>query len=215
MMSSQSYFKQWSRGIIIAGIALILSACGASDSTNNSNAGPYAAFLQDVQLFNQSHPIAIVETTEGTFAIELYETQLPLTVAHFVKLAVNGRYNGSTVYNVLDNFAAYLGDKSGAGTEALDVQSIALETHPDIIHDNEGIVGLVHQSGIQCATSGNKEQCAKDALNSAKTFFYITLAPEPSLNGSYAAFGKVIKGMQIVRALHRGSTITKLVIVAK
>ena len=215
MIFSRSSFSLGCKLVVIVSSLVLVTACGRAENTTSSIPGPYANFIQDIQLFNQSHPLAIVETTDGTFAIELYQTQLPRTVEHFIKLAVGGRYDGSAVYNVIDNFAVYMGDKSGSMTEAADVQSLALETHPDIRHDSEGIVGMVHQSGMQCATSGNKEQCARDALNSAKTFFYITLSPEPGLNDSYAAFGKVVKGMQIVKNMRRGTTITKIAVIAK
>lgn len=214
MMSLLSRFRTVIKlGSLAVGL-LVLTACGASGSPDTVP-GPYATFLQDIQLFNQDHPIAIFETNVGTFAVELYKTQLPLTVDHFTKLAVAGRYDGSSVYNLIDNFAVYLGDKSGSMTEALDVLPIDLEIHPDIRHDSEGMIGLVHQSGIQCATSGNKEQCAQDALNSAKSFFYITVAPTPNLNNTYATFGKVVKGMQIVKGLRRGTILNKVVVVAK
>ena len=195
---------------------LILSSCGSASQPNQTiDQGPFAVFLQGIELFNVADPIAVVETDQGTFAIELYKTQMPKSVEHFMQLALAERYNDSKVYESISNFATYFGDKSGAATEATDVQPLALETHPDIQHAVEGTVGFVHQSGVQCVNSPNKDQCAQAALNSAKTFFYITLAPAPSLNNSYAAFGRVVKGMQIVKNLRKGNVIQKVTIVER
>lgn len=216
MMSFSSSALRLFRLSSISFLALAITACGSADTTNPAaSAGPFATFLEGVELFNVKDPIAIVETDQGTFAIELLKNQMPNSVAHFISVATTGHYDTSTVYNTVNNFAVYMGDKSGAMTEARDVDPLPLETHPDISHDAAGVVGFVHQSGAQCVTSPNKEQCAKDALNSAKTFFYITLSAQPSLDGSYAPFGKVVKGLEIVKALNRGNKIQKVTIVAR
>ncbi|MBI4836630.1 MAG: peptidylprolyl isomerase [Candidatus Abawacabacteria bacterium] len=213
------FSHSWSAYLRASAVILLmvtLVACGNANTTDpTQNSGPFATFLKDVEFFNIAHPVAVVETDQGTFAIELYKTQAPNSVAHFIAQAIDTRYDGSSVYNTISNFAVYLGDKSGAAKEALDVEPINLETHPDLKHDSAGVVGLVHESGAQCVSSPNKEQCAKDSLNSAKTFFYITLSPQPTLDGSYAVFGKVAKGLEIVKGLRKGNKITKITILQK
>ena len=215
MIILQSLLRRLSALLIIFCL-LIITGCGSGDTTPDpTTEGPFATFLKDIELFNLADPIAIVETDQGTFAIELYKTHMPNSVARFTELALAQRYDASKVYNTVNNFAVYMGDKSGTGTEASDVKPLALETHPDITHATDGMVGFVHQSGAQCVSSPNKAQCSQDALNSAKTFFYITLAPTPSLDNTYAVFGKVVKGLQIVKNLRKGNVIQKVTIVER
>jgi cyclophilin family peptidyl-prolyl cis-trans isomerase len=196
---------------------LLLVGCGESTTPNGSTVvtGPFAEFAKDIELLNNTDPIAIVETDQGTFAIELYEKMTPNTVRHFGQMVGEKRYEGSSVYNVANNFAVYLGDKSGNATEDSTIEPLALETHPDLHHDSAGVVGFVHQTGSNCVVSGNREQCLKDALNSARSFFYITLAEEPSLDNIYAPFGRVVKGLEIVKNLKKGNKIKNITIVKR
>lgn len=216
MISFSSSSFRALRVLSISFLVLAITACGSTAGTSNTiENGPFAVFLQGVEVFNTQDPLAIVETDQGTFAIELLKNQFPNSVAHFIAVATSAHYDNSTVYNAINNFAVYMGDKSGSAQEVSDVNTLPLETHPDIQHNTAGVVGFVHQSGAQCVSSPNKEQCAKDALNSAKTFFYVTLSAQPSLDGSYAPFGKIVKGLEIVKNLHRGNKINKVTIVSR
>lgn len=198
----------------VLSLSFFVIACG-QEATPEPTAGPFAEFVKDLELFNQTDPIAVVETDVGTFAIELLNVQMPNSVAHFVKNVSEKRYENSLVYSVALGFATYMGDKSGALKEPGDVTSLTLETHPDIKHDAAGIVGFVHETGSRCTTAPNPQECAKSALNSAKTFFYVTLNAEPSLDNIYAPFGRVVKGLEIVRNLKKGNKITKITVVQR
>ncbi|OGC81664.1 MAG: hypothetical protein A2V81_05360 [Candidatus Abawacabacteria bacterium RBG_16_42_10] len=214
MIASSLPISRFGRIICVLCISVLLAACGGSE-VPQTTPGPFAEFVKDIELSNQSDPIAIVETDVGTFGIELFNVQMPTSVAHFVKNVSEQRYENSLVYNVASGFAAYMGDKSGALKEPGDVTPLSLETHPDIKHDAAGIVGFVHETGSRCTTAPNPEECAKSALNSAKTFFYVTLNAQPSLDNVYAPFGRVAKGLEIVRNLKKGNKITKITVVQR
>ncbi len=199
---------------VISSTVIALTACG-QDAAQQPTVGPFAEFVKDIELSNQSDPIAVVETDVGTFAIELLNVQMPNSVAHFVQNVSTKRYENSVVYNVASGFAAYMGDKSGAIKEPTDVTPLSLETHPDIKHDAAGIVGFVHETGARCTSAPNPEECAKSALNTAKTFFYVTLNPQSSLDNIYAPFGRVVKGLEIVRNLKKGNKITNITVVQR
>lgn len=197
-------------------ISVLLSGCGADAPANPATfSGPFAGFVKDIELFDISNPLAVVETDQGTFAIELYERQVPDAVRHFGARVAENRYTDSAVYNVVGSFAAYMGDKSGLGKDDTLIAPLALQTHPDLYHDAAGVVGFVRETGTTCVSLVEQEQCLKNALNSSRSLFYITLAPQPSLDNSYVAFGKVIKGLEIVRNLKKGNKIQAVTIVRK
>ena len=198
-------------------VTILLAACGESNLPNGSTVvtGPYAEFAKDIELNNNTDPIAIVETDQGTFAIELYEKMTPNSVRQFGQMVGEKRYEDSSVYNVANNFAIYMGDKGGNGKEDGAIPPLALETHPDLHHDSAGVVGFVHETGSNCVTSPDRATCLKNALNSARSFFYITLAEERSLDNVYAPFGRVVKGLEIVRNLKKGNKIKLITIVKR
>lgn len=215
MKTSLSSLPQ--RLVALCCVTVLLAACGEASTPNAGTmvTGQYAEFAKDIELLNNTDPIAIVETDQGTFAVELYEKMTPNSVRHFGQMVGEKRYEESTVYNVVNNFALYLGDKSSSGREDSTIEPLALETHPDLHHDSAGVVGFVHETGSNCVASGNREQCLKDALNSARSFFYITLGEEPSLDNVYAPFGRVVKGLEIVKNLKKGNKIKNITIVRK
>ncbi len=196
---------------------LLFTACGDNSAPNGSTVvtGPYAEFAKSIELLNNTDPIAIVDTDQGTFGIELYEKMVPNSVQHFGQMVGEKRYENSSIYNVVNNFAIYMGDASGNGVEDAQIQPLSLETHPDLHHDSEGVVGFVHQTGSNCVAGNDQATCLANALNSARSFFYITLAAEPSLDNVYAPFGRVVKGMEIVKNLKKGNKIKSITIVKR
>jgi cyclophilin family peptidyl-prolyl cis-trans isomerase len=69
---------------------------------------------------------------------------------------------------------------------------IPLEIAPSLKHNAPGVVAMAHGP----------------SPNSASSQFYITLSPQPALDGKYAIFGGVISGMEAVRAIVKGDKMT-------
>jgi len=130
-----------------------------------------------------ANPIAVFETTKGTFEIELYRDKAPKTVENFVTLANKGFYDGLIFHRVIDGFMIQGGDPSGNGTGGPGY-TIPDEFHKDLKHDSEGILSM-----------------ANAGPNTGGSQFFITLAKTPWLDGHHAVFGKVIKGMEVVRTI--------------
>lgn len=133
-----------------------------------------------------NHPIAVLTLNTGEkVEIELYPEQAPVTVANFKTLANAGFYDGLTFHRVVDNFMVQGGDPNGNGTGG-----------PDYFIKGEfmknGVVNtLLHEKGVISMARAND-------YNSGGSQFFIMLGTENSLNGDYAAFGKVIKGMEAI-----------------
>lgn len=134
------------------------------------------------------NPIAIVETSMGTFKIELFADKVPNTVQNFIDLVNRGFYKDMIFHRVVAGFVIQTGDPTGTGRGGSE-KSIKLEIHPDLKHDSAGIVGMARTQDPDSATSQ----------------FYVTLKPTPNLDGPpfgpYAVFGKVIEGLDVVMAI--------------
>ena len=135
----------------------------------------------------QENRIADIETNMGAMTVELYETRAPDTTSNFIELANRGFYNDMTFHRVIDDFMIQGGDPKGDGTGGSG-KTIKMETHPELTHV-DGAVAMARSQDPDSASSQ----------------FYICDGAQPSLDGPpygpYAVFGKVINGMDVVRAI--------------
>ena len=132
--------------------------------------------------------IAVFETNKGTFEIGLYTDKAPITTRNFMDLVNNGFYDGLIFHRVMDGFMIQGGDPNGDGSGGPGYE-IEDEFHPDLKHDSAGILSM-----------------ANAGPNTGGSQFFITLAPASWLDGKHAVFGKVIKGMDIVKAIGKVPT---------
>jgi cyclophilin family peptidyl-prolyl cis-trans isomerase len=157
-------------------------------------AGP-ATTLATMQTYTQAaaarqeRTLAILETDRGTMEIELFRQDAPLTVANFISLAKSKEpfFNGLSFMRVVPYFVIQGGDPRN-DQEGGPGYSIRCEinTHPF----ERGSVGM--------ALSG------KDTGGSQ---FFITLSPQPHLDGAYTCFGRVISGMSVAEHMTAGDRI--------
>ena len=129
----------------------------------------------------QARRFARWSTSMGSWTVELYDELVPITVNNFVDLANEGFYNNLIFHRVIDGFMIQDGCPLGTGYGGPGY-TIPDEFHPDLVHDQAGILAMARTS----------------APNSAGSQYYITLAPQPHLNGGYAVFGKVLEGLENV-----------------
>lgn len=127
----------------------------------------------------------------GTIKIELYPKYAPNTVANFVNLVEEGFYNGNTFHRLVPGFVLQGGDPEGNGTGGPGY-SIKGEFRENGYTKNT----LKHKAGIiSMARSASPD--------SAGSQFFIVLADtqmiSASLDNKYAAFGKVIQGMDVIK----------------
>ena len=135
-----------------------------------------------------ANPIAVFETNQGTFEVELFEDKAPITVKNFTDLAEKGFYDGLIFHRVIDGFMIQGGDPNGTGTGGPGY-TIPDEFGEGLKHDSEGVLSM-----------------ANAGPNTGGSQFFITLAPTPWLDGHHAIFGKVVKGMDVVRAIGKVDT---------
>ncbi len=120
-----------------------------------------------------------------SFVIELCPEQAPITCENFLKLVKSGFYNGLTFHRVIDGFMAQGGDPEGTGCGGSD----------------ENIKGEFRMNGVNNTlshTRGVISMARSQSPNSASSQFFICYGDCTFLDGQYAAFGKVIEGMETV-----------------
>lgn len=127
----------------------------------------------------------------GTIKIELYPKYAPNTVANFVNLVEEGFYNGNTFHRLVPGFVLQGGDPDGNGTGGPGY-SIKGEFRENGYTKNT----LKHTTGII-------SMARSLSPDSAGSQFFIVLADSQmisaSLDNKYAAFGKVIQGMEVIK----------------
>ena len=121
----------------------------------------------------------------GVIKIELDPAAAPKTVANFEKLVKEGFYNGLTFHRVIPGFMIQGGDPLGngmGGSRENIVGEFAQNGHPNPIGHRRGVISMARSS----------------MPNSASSQFFIMHGDAPHLDGSYAAFGHVTEGMNVV-----------------
>jgi len=126
---------------------------------------------------------ATIKTTKGDIVMDLYAKQAPLTVNSFAFLAAQKWFDNVAFHRVIDGFVAQTGDPTGTGLGGPGYE-FGDEISPDLNFDSAGMVGMANSGS---GTNGSQ--------------FFITLAPQKSLDGNYTVFGKVTSGMDVVNAL--------------
>lgn len=131
-------------------------------------------------------PQVQVEMENGKkFKIELYPELAPQTVANFLELVKSGFYDGLKFHRVIEGFMAQGGDPEGNGTGGAE-HNVTGEFAANGFNNI-----LSHQRGVLSMARGQFN-------NSASSQFFICYDDCSFLDGSYAAFGKVIEGMDVV-----------------
>ena len=122
----------------------------------------------------------------GVITLELYPDKAPITVANFVRLAREGFYDGLTFHRIMDGFMIQGGDPAGNGTGGSGVTIRGEFSANGVDNDLSHIRGT-----ISMARPGRD-------MDGASSQFFITVADvSASLDGQYAAFGRVVAGMEV------------------
>lgn len=164
------------RFFIIAFILIILlTACSnkTTDETSTDN-------------LEVTDMVQIIMEDGGVIKIELYGNLAPITVENFKKLVNEGFYDGLIFHRVIKNFMIQCGDPTGTGMGG------SSETIFGEFANNKFDNPLKHERGV--ISMGRKS----NDKNSASSHFFICQAAYAYGDGDYAAFGRVVEGMDVV-----------------
>lgn len=145
--------------------------------------GSKAVYAEDLE---KKNPIVTLEISElGDIEIELYPDVAPNTVRNFISLVEEGYYDGIIFHRVIPGFMVQGGDPTGTGTggPGYAIKGEFLQNgFPNQLKHDRGVISMARTS----------------APNSAGSQFFIMVEKSPHLDGAYAGFGQVVKGMEIV-----------------
>ena len=122
----------------------------------------------------------------GVIELELYPEKAPKTAANFEKLAQEGFYDGLTFHRIIPGFMIQGGDPEGTGMGG-SKENIPGEFAANGFREND----LKHTRGVISMARATDP-------NSASSQFFIMHEDAPHLDGSYAAFGRVVRGIEVV-----------------
>ncbi len=121
----------------------------------------------------------------GDIKAELYPDVAPITVENFIKLAGSGFYNGLTFHRIIPGFMIQGGDPEGTGMGGPGYSikgEFSSNGFPNPLNHSRGVLSMARSM----------------MPDSAGSQFFIMHEDAPHLDGQYAAFGKVIEGIEVV-----------------
>ena len=131
-------------------------------------------------------PEVQINTTMGSFNVELYPKQAPKTCQNFLELAKRGYYDNVIFHRIIPDFMVQGGDPTGTGRsgESIYGGKFQDEITRELKHTGAGILSM-----------------ANAGPNTNGSQFFITLAPCPHLDGKHTVFGRISSGMTTVQRL--------------
>lgn len=187
-----NYPKEWTN---LPGIIKNVSTVKTYKSQTKTKLGQIFYTNADyVRAVSRKNARAILTTEKGTFTIEFFPEDAPLTVDNFIRLAKANYFNGLAIHRVVPNFVMQDGDPRGDGNGGPGWQ---IRCELNMKSYERGAVGM--------ALSG------KDTGGSQ---WFVTHSPQPHLDGGYTVFGKVNEtDMKVVDTFVRGDKILTVKII--
>lgn len=141
-----------------------------------------------------------METGQGAIEIELYGSDAPITVANFLKYVTGGHFDGAEFYRVV----TYANDNGAPKIEVIQGGlNEGVSPFPAIVHESTQLTGISHSDGVL--------SMARGGVGTASSEFFICIGDQPGLDfgqprnadgQGFAAFGKVVSGMEVVRGIN-------------
>ncbi len=178
---------------IILGATLLSVSCGGQ--------GPEPAPTPKPKTYSSPPPMvidtskqytAVIETVRGNLVLELFASDVPVTVNNFVFLARDGFYDGTTFHRVIPGFMAQGGDPTGTG-----------RGNPGYSFADEFSVHTHVAGALSMANSGPDTNGCQ---------FFIAYTPQHQLDGIHSVFGQLIEGMDVLEKIKQGDAMIRIVV---
>lgn len=180
-------------GAILIAVALFSISCAATPSEPAATLKPMSYSAPPPMTINTSKQYtATIETGKGNIVLELFASDVPVTVNNFVFLAREGFYDGTTFHRVISSFMAQGGDPTGTGTGGPGY------TFADEFTKHTHVTGALSMANAGQNTNGSQ--------------FFITYTPQNHLDGKHSVFGQLIDGMDVLETIEQGDTIVRITI---
>jgi cyclophilin family peptidyl-prolyl cis-trans isomerase/HEAT repeat protein len=128
-----------------------------------------------------------IDTERGAFTIRLAGSEAPLTVTNFRKLARAAYFDGARIHRVVPGYVVQDGDPGGTGNGG---PGYEIRDEINTLSYGAGTVGMA----LAGPDTGGSQ-------------WFVTMRPQPQLDGTYTAFGQVVEGMDVVNRIEQGDRI--------
>jgi peptidyl-prolyl cis-trans isomerase B (cyclophilin B) len=165
------------RPFLLLALALGLAGCGGGDKA--------ASTASSDELDPDTTYRLVLDTTEGSFTIELDQQLAPNTARSLVRLARNGFFDGTKFHRVVPGFVIQGGDPTGTGSGGPGYSTV--DVPPGDAKYTEGVVAMAKTQNQAPGTAGSQ--------------FFVVTGADIGLPPEYAIVGRVTKGMATVKAI--------------
>lgn len=200
--------------VIVIGLLLIAGIFGFSIYQSKNT----ASMSNESSAAETATTRATIATAKGNIVVELYPADAPKTIDNFEKLAKNGLYAGTTFHRVVPGFVIQGGDpnskdndpsndgQGGPGYQFEDeINPWSLGLPEADIQELEAM-GYKYRRDLASHTMdvGALAMANSGPATNGSQFFIVTDEAQPHLDGRHTVFGKVVEGMDVVRAIAQG-----------
>ena len=180
-------------GSILVLVTLLVASCNVTASGPATTEKPMSYSTPPPMTIDKSKQYtATIETEKGKLVLELFASDVPVTVNNFVFLAREGFYDNTTFHRVIHGFMAQGGDPTGTGGGGPGY------SFADEFTEHTHVVGALSMANAGPSTNGSQ--------------FFITYAPQHHLDGKHSIFGQLVTGMDVLEAIEQGDTIVRITI---
>ena len=173
--------------IILVLVAFLSASCGGATPERKTYSAPPPMTIDTNKKYT-----ATIKTKKGDLVLELFASDVPVTVNNFVFLAREGFYDGTIFHRIIPDFMAQGGDPTGTGTGGPGY------SFADEFTEHTHITGALSMANAGPNTNGSQ--------------FFITYTPQHHLDGKHSVFGQLIEGMDVLKKIKNGDTIIRITI---
>jgi len=179
-------------GAILVLVTLLLTSCTTTPTEPAQTKKPMSYSTPPMTIDTSKQYTATIEIGKGNIVLELFASDVPVTVNNFVFLAGEGFYDGTTFHRVIPDFMAQGGDPTGTGTGGPGYK------FADEFTEHTHVTGALSMANAGPNTNGSQ--------------FFITYSPQHHLDGKHSVFGQLVNGMDVLEAIENGDTIVQITI---
>lgn len=216
-----------SRGALPILVASLFTLAGCAQESNGPEVGCKTSRVPCLS----GSALVSLETEKGLVLLQLDGAQAPLTSGNFLDLVKRGIYNGTVFHRVIRSPLPFVVQGGDPGTADPKVPASAygtgnfidpatgearfiplefkLKPSGKLIYGQEIASGSPTKKPALGHDRGALAMARSSDPNSASSQFYIALKPLPELDGRYAVFGRVIRGMEVVDRLQQGDKLIR------
>ena len=172
--------------VTVVGLAMAIVHFTGGEEESHSDVSNSTTSVPTTETLKGTYYAELEMEDGGKIVMELYADIAPITVTNFVKLVQEKFYDGLTFHRVVEGFMVQTGDPKGDGTGGSDEKifgEFAANGFENNLSHTRGVISMARRSY---------------PLDSASSQFFICHGDSTFLDGQYAAFGRVISGMDVV-----------------